>query len=79
MRFNRVFAWVGIERLANIYPELYEAFFSGLIPAREILFQLKTVKRIKTTGTRLSNGTLVNGESSDLRIWLCASKALPKL
>ena len=45
LRFNRVFAWIGIERLANIYPELYEAFFSGLIPAREILFQLKTVKK----------------------------------
>ena len=44
LRFNRVFAWFGIERVANIYPELYEAFFSGLIPAREILFQLKTVK-----------------------------------
>ncbi len=45
LRFNRVFAWIGIERIANNYPELYEAFFAGLIPAREILFQLKTVKK----------------------------------
>ena len=34
LRFNRVFAWVGIERLANVYPELYEALFSGILPAR---------------------------------------------
>ena len=44
LRFNRVFAWIGIERLANVYPEFYEAFFAGLIPAREIVFQLRTVK-----------------------------------
>ena len=44
LRFNRVFARIGIERLANIYPEFYEAFFSGLIPAREIVFQLKVEK-----------------------------------
>ena len=50
LRFNRVFAWFGIERVANIYPELYEAFFSGLIPAREILFQLKTVKTVSSHG-----------------------------
>ena len=45
LKFNRVFAWIGIERLANFYPEFYEAFFAGLIPAREIVFQLKTVKK----------------------------------
>ncbi len=50
LRFNRVFAWVGIERLANVYPELYEAFFSGIIPAREIVFQLKTVKARTSEG-----------------------------
>ena len=44
LRFNRVFARIGIERLANIYPEFYEAFFAGLFPAREIVFQLRTVK-----------------------------------
>ena len=44
LSFSRVFARIGIERLANVYPEFYEAFFAGLIPAREIVFQLRTVK-----------------------------------
>ena len=34
LRFNWVFARIGIQRLANVYPEFYEAFFAGLIPAR---------------------------------------------
>lgn len=45
LRFNKVFARLGFERIANVYPELYEAFFAFFIPAREIVFQLKTVKK----------------------------------
>lgn len=50
LRFNRIFAWIGIERLVNVYPELYEAFFSGILPGREIVFQLKTVKEKASEG-----------------------------
>jgi SAM-dependent methyltransferase len=44
LSFNAVFARVGIDRIANIYPELYEAFFCSFIHARDIVFRLKTVK-----------------------------------
>ena len=44
LSFNKIFARLGIERLANIYPELYEAFFASFVPVRDIVFQLKTVK-----------------------------------
>lgn len=64
LRFNRVFAWFGIERLANIFPEFYEAFFAGLIPAREILFQLKAVKK-KASEDDESDINSCNEESSD--------------
>lgn len=35
---------LGIEWLANIYPELYESFFAFIIPARDIVFRLKVIK-----------------------------------
>ena len=52
--FNRLSAGVGIERAANIYPELYEAFLSSPVPAREIVFVLKTMK--KETGEKNGEG-----------------------
>jgi ubiquinone/menaquinone biosynthesis C-methylase UbiE len=44
LRFNPLFRRVGIEWLANIYPELYESFFAFIFPARDIVFRLKALK-----------------------------------
>ncbi len=44
LTFNRFFRKIGIEWAANIYPELYEAFFV-FIPARDIVFRLRTLKK----------------------------------
>ena len=44
LRFNPLYRRLGIEWLANIYPELYESFFAFIFPARDIVFQLRAVK-----------------------------------
>ena len=44
LTFNHVFRRLGIEWLANIYPELYESFFAFIFPARDIVFRLKVIK-----------------------------------
>ena len=41
LTFNPLFRRLGIEWLANIYPELYESFFAFIFPARDIVFRLK--------------------------------------
>lgn len=43
--FNHIFHRLGIEWLANIYPELYESFFAFILPARDIVFRLKVIKQ----------------------------------
>ena len=43
--FNHIFRRLGIEWLANIYPELYESFFAFILPARDIVFRLKVIKQ----------------------------------
>ncbi len=44
LTFNPLLRRLGIEWAANIYPELYEAFFAFILPARDIVFRLKAVK-----------------------------------
>ena len=44
LAFNPLLRKVGIEWVANLYPELYEAFFAFIFPARDIVFWLKVIK-----------------------------------
>ena len=44
LTFNSFYRKIGIEWAANVYPELYEAFFAFLFPARDIVFRLRAVK-----------------------------------
>ena len=44
LTFNPLFRRLGIEWLANIYPELYESFWAFIFPARNIVFRLKVIK-----------------------------------
>lgn len=47
LTFNPLFRRLGIEWLANIYPEFYESFFCFILPARDIVFRLKIKKERK--------------------------------
>ena len=48
LTFNPLFRRLGIEWLANIYPELYESFFAFIFPTRDIMFRLKVKKQDPT-------------------------------
>jgi len=39
--FGRIHRSVGIEFLANLFPNIYNGFFMGIFPAREMHFELK--------------------------------------
>lgn len=41
---NPLLRKLGVESAVNLYPELYEAFFTFVIPARDILFRLQVIK-----------------------------------
>ena len=45
LTFNPLFRRLGIEWLANIYPEFYESFFVFILPARDISFRLQVIKK----------------------------------
>ena len=45
LEFNPLLRRIGVEWMANLYPELYEAFFAFVLPARNIVFRLKVVKQ----------------------------------
>lgn len=45
LTFNPLLRKLGLECLANIYPELYESFFAFILPARDIVFRLKVIKK----------------------------------
>lgn len=45
LRFSRLYRYLGIETLANCFLNLYEPFFAFLLPARDLCFTLRVIKR----------------------------------
>lgn len=42
--FPKIYKLIGIQRLANLFPEIYEDFFAFIFPAREIHYELIAYK-----------------------------------
>ncbi len=42
--FGRPYRWLGVQRLANRWPDLYELYLTFLFPARDLYFELEIVK-----------------------------------